>query len=52
MAEWVVSIKKFYEDGKEKFKVTRMLPEMGVAETKMFYSEKKALKQLKDWLNG
>jgi hypothetical protein len=33
-----------------KFKVTRRVPEMAVAETKVFRSKKRAKKQLDEWL--
>ena len=35
----------------EKNKVTRRLPELSVAETKMFSSKEEAKKQFNEWLN-
>jgi len=41
---------EFWDDEGKKFKVTRRLPEMSVAETKIFRSKKNAKKLFDDWL--
>ena len=38
------------KNSKTKYKITRRIPELGVAETKIFFSKKKAKKQFKEWL--
>lgn len=48
--KWEVSLIELQSIGKKKFKVTRRLPELSVAETKMFTSNKKARKQFDVWL--
>ena len=48
--KWEVSIIKFQNHLGEKFKVTRRLPELLVAETKIFKSKNKARKQFEEWL--
>ena len=42
---------EIHEEGKVKFKVTRRLAEMAVAETKVFASKEEAKKQFNEWLN-
>ena len=46
----ISSIELEDSDGK-KYKVTRRLPELSVAETKLFSSKKEAKKQFNEWLN-
>ena len=48
--KWEVSIIELKRNGKTKYKVTRRLPEMSVAETKIFDSKEEAIKQLQEWL--
>ena len=48
--KWEVSITEFQNHIGTKFKVTRRLPEMSVAETKMFTSKKEAKKLFDEWL--
>ena len=48
--KWEVSISEFQNHIGKKFKVTRRLPEMSVAETKIFRSKKRAKKKFDDWL--
>lgn len=48
--KWEVSITEFKNSVGKKFKVTRRLPELSVAETKMFRTKKKAKQQFDDWL--
>lgn len=45
-----VSIMELENSTGKKFKVTRRMPEMSVAETKIFKTKKKAKKQFDDWL--
>jgi len=49
--KWEFSIIELKKNGKKKYKVTKGLPEMSVAETKIFDSKEKALKQLEEWLS-
>ena len=48
--KWEASIIELKKNGKIKYKVTRRLPEMSVAETKIFDSKEEAIKQLQEWL--
>ena len=48
--KWEVSIIEFEENGKKKYKVTKRMPEMSVAETKIFDSKEEAKKQFDEWL--
>ena len=48
--KWEVSIREFKNHIGKKFKVTRRLPEMSVAETKVFTNKKKAKKLFDEWL--
>ncbi len=48
--KWEVSISEFQNHKGKKFKVTRKLPEMSVAETKMFTNKKKAKELFDEWL--
>lgn len=45
-----VSIMEFENNGGKKFKVTRRVPHMSVAETKVFISKEEAKKQFYAWL--
>ncbi|MEK6857830.1 MAG: hypothetical protein AABX39_04555 [Nanoarchaeota archaeon] len=49
-SKWEVSIMELVENGKPKFKVTKRLPHMSVAETKFFDSKEKAKEQFDEWL--
>lgn len=49
-SKWEISILEMQKDGKIFYKVTRRLPEMSVAETKVFSSLKEAKAQLEEWL--
>jgi hypothetical protein len=49
--KWEVSIIEFQNNNGKKYKVTRRLPEMSVAETKIFRTKKKAIEQFDEWLN-
>ena len=46
---WEVSLIAFKENGNKKYKVTRRLPDMSVAETKFFETEEEAKKQFDEW---
>lgn len=48
--KWEVSIIEFESCEGKKYKVTRRMPEMSVAETKFFKSKEEAKKQFDDWL--
>lgn len=48
--KWEVSVMELENHGK-KFKVTRRLPELSVAETKIFATKEDAKKQVEEWLN-
>ena len=48
--KWEVSITELQNHTGRKFKVTRRLPEMSVAETKVFTTRKKAKRLLDEWL--
>lgn len=48
--KWEVSLLQLRDGSSKKFKVTRRLPELAVAETRLFTSKKKAKKQFDDWL--
>ena len=47
---WEVSIMEIENHFGKKYKVTRRLPEMLVAETKIFRSKEEAKKQFDEWL--
>lgn len=48
--KWEVSIIELQNHAGKKFKVTRRLPEMSVAETRVFAGKKKAKKLFNEWL--
>ncbi|MBI2557789.1 hypothetical protein HYW20_00560 [Candidatus Woesearchaeota archaeon] len=47
---WEISVMEFQNYSGKKFKVTRRMSELSVAETKLFKSKKKAKKQFDEWL--
>ncbi len=49
VARWEITIKQLRDHGK-KYKVTRRLPELNIAETKIFGSKEKAKEQFEQWL--
>lgn len=49
--KWEVSMMEFEDSQGKKFKVTRRLPELTVAETKIFNSLEQAKKQFDEWLS-
>lgn len=52
MKNWEVTIKEFQtKTGKKRYKVTKRLPEMHVAETKVFTNKEDAIKLFEEWLN-
>lgn len=46
---WEVTIRKLRKNGSFIYKVTRRLPELTVAETRIFQSENEALRQFYEW---
>ena len=48
--KWEVSIIEFQNIIGKKYKVTRRIPELSVAETRIFINKKKALKLFNNWL--
>ncbi len=48
--QWQVSILKFQDKDGAKFKVTRRLVALSIAETRIFKDKKKAEKQFLEWL--
>lgn len=48
--KWEVSIIELQNKKGKKFKVTRRLPSMSVAETKIFKTKEEAKKQFEEWL--
>lgn len=49
--KWEISIIEYEDYTGKRYKVTRRLPDMSVAETKIFKSKEEAKKQFDDWLN-
>ena len=49
--KWEISILEFQNHKGKKFKVTRRIQDMSVAETKIFKSKRQAIKQFNGWLN-
>ena len=47
---WEVSIIEFEVGRGKRWKVTRRIPRMSVAETKVFTSKEEALRQYQEWL--
>lgn len=48
--KWEVSIIELQNHKGKKFKVTRRMPQMSVAETKIFKTKKNAIRQFHEWL--
>jgi len=48
--KWEVTIIEFRDNGNTYFKVTRRIPELDVAETKLFNLKEEAKKQFEKWL--
>ena len=48
--KWEVSLKELHYSNGVQFKVTRRLPEMSVAETRVFDSKEEAIRQMEKWL--
>lgn len=51
LKKWEVSIIQIQEGKSLKYKVTRRIVEMSVAETKIFNSKEEAKRQFETWLN-
>lgn len=47
---WEVSFMQLENGTEIKFKVTRRMPSLSIAETKMFNSKEEAKKQFEEWL--
>ena len=50
MTKWEVSIIELKLNGKTKYKITKRIPEMSVADTRVFDSKEDAIRQLEEWL--
>lgn len=50
LKKWEVSIMEFQDEEGIKYKVTRRLAEMSVAETKIFLTKEEAKEQFEEWL--
>jgi len=50
ITKWEISILEIQNHKGSKFKVTRRLPEMFVAETRIFRNKKKAMNLFYEWL--
>lgn len=48
--KWKVSISEFETKEGKRWKVTRRIPEISVAETKVFLSKEEAIRQYEFWL--
>ena len=48
--KWIITVIAIRDNKKLKYKLTRRIPELNVAETKIFFSKKKARKQFRQWL--
>ena len=49
--KWEVSVMEYQDEMGIKYKVTRRIPELSVAETKIFNSKEKAKLQFEEWLS-
>ncbi|MBW2992708.1 hypothetical protein KY345_05820 [Candidatus Woesearchaeota archaeon] len=49
-SKWEVSIIEVENSVGKKYKVTRRIPEMSIAETRIFRSKKEAKQQFDEWL--
>lgn len=49
--KWEISFAELENTVGKLFEVTRRLPELAVAETKMFRSKEEAVRQFNEWLN-
>lgn len=49
--KWEVSIIELKKNDRKKYKVTRRMPNMSVAETRIFNSKEAAMNQLDEWLS-
>jgi hypothetical protein len=47
---WEITLTEL-ENGGKKYKVTRRMPDLTVAETKIFTSREEAIKQFESWSN-
>ena len=49
--KWEITIMEIENSEGKKYKVTRRLPELSIAETKIFDSKESAKRQMEEWLN-
>jgi len=49
--KWEVSIMEYQEESGKRYKVTRRIPKLSVAETRIFNSKEKAKLQFEEWLS-
>ncbi len=49
--KWEVTISELEDEQGKKYKVTRRMPELLIAETKIFKTKEAARKQFEEWLN-
>ena len=50
--KWEISLAEFENTAGKLFKVTRRLPKMAVAETKVFRSREQAMQLFNEWLSS
>ena len=48
-SKWEISLIEFQDQNGKQYKVTRRMPEMSVAETKVYRSKKLAIQKLNEW---
>ncbi|MBW2969729.1 hypothetical protein KY319_01260 [Candidatus Woesearchaeota archaeon] len=48
--KWEITIMQIEDEEGKKYKVTRRMPELQIAETKIFKNKQEARKQFKEWL--
>jgi len=51
LKKWEVSVMELEENNTLKYKVTRRIPELSIAETKIFNSKEEAKRQFEEWLS-
>ena len=47
--KWIVTIVAYKKNDAKRWKVTRRIPELSIAETRIFESEKDAISQFEMW---
>ena len=51
LKRWELSMTEFEAENEKHYKVTRRIPSMSVAETKVFSSKEEAKRQFDEWLS-